>query len=134
VAQSGLKGQPLIPNPAELEDLVKKLAKEQIANPSSPVGVNPLGFSVDALDEQLMKGVTGYTVGGSSGSTAVVWTDLAESAQTLQPGSPGLVWKDEFGPPLPGGDLSFFRAPAVIDAPGMSADKLFNALAQSELK
>ncbi len=134
VARSGLKGQPLVPNPAVLEDRVKELAKEQIANPSSLVRVNPLGFSVDPLDEQLMKGVTGYTVGGSSGSTAVVWTDLAESAQTLHPGAPGLVWKDEFGQPLTAADLNLFRAPAVIEAPGMSADKLFNALAQSQLK
>ena len=134
VDRSGLKGQPLIPNPTVLQGRVNDIVKEQKANPSSLVGVNPMGFSVDRLEEQLMKGVTGYTVAGSAGSTAVVWTDLAESAQTLHPGAPGLVWKDEFGQPLSAGELNPFRAPVVVEAPGMSADQLFDALAQSQLR
>jgi hypothetical protein len=60
-----------------------------------------------------MKGVTGYTVAGPSGSTAVVWTDLAESAQSLHPGAPGLVWKNEFGQPLSAGYVNLRRAPVV---------------------
>jgi hypothetical protein len=134
VDRSGLKGQPLIPNPLVLEHRVDDFVKGQKASPSSLVGVNPMGFSVDPLEEQLMKGVTGYTVAGSSGSTAVIWTDLAESAHTLRPGAPGLVWKDEFGQPLSGDDLNLFRAPVVAEAPGMSADQLFNALTQSHLR
>ena len=134
VDRSGLRGQPLIPSPVVLENRVNEFVKEQKANPSSLVGVNPLGFSVDRLEEQLMKDVTGYTAAGSSGSTAVVWTDLAESAQTLHPGVPGLIWKDEFGQPLPAGELNLFRAPVVVEAPGMAADKLFNALVLSQLR
>jgi hypothetical protein len=91
-----------------------------------------MGFSIDRLEEQLMKGVTGYTVAGASGSTAVVWTDLPELAQSLHPGAPGLVWKNEFGQPLFAGDVNLRRAPVVVEAPGMSADQLFNALAQSQ--
>jgi hypothetical protein len=134
VERSGLKGQPLIPSPVVLENRVGDFVKEQKASPSSLVGVNSMGFSVDPLEEQLLKGVTGHTVAGSSGSTAVIWTDLAESAHTLRPGAPGLVWKDEFGQPLSADDLNLFQAPVVVEARGMSADRLFNGLAQSQLR
>ena len=134
VVLSGLKGQPLIPSPDVLEHRVDDFVKEQKASPSSLGGVNPMGFSVDPLEEQLMRGMTGYTVAGSTGSTVVIWTDLAESAHTLRPGASGLVWKDEFGQPLSAGDFNLFRAPIVVEAAGMSADKLFNALAQSQLR
>jgi hypothetical protein len=73
-ATSGLKANPLIPTPRPLEQRAPELAQAITRDPSSVVGVNIAGFSVDGLEEYLMGGVTGYILAGprTTGSRAVV--------------------------------------------------------------
>ena len=132
VAASGMKANPLIPSPRPLEQRASELAQAITRDPRSVVGVNIAGFSFDSLEEHLMDGVTGYILAGPTGSRAVVWTDEAASHSALGRMAGGLVWSDELGQPILPGVLDLYSSPAVVDAQGMPAEKLFAALLESQ--
>ena len=134
VATSGMKANPLIPSPSQLEARAEELAHAVTNDPASVVGVNILGFGSDRLDEHLLNGITGYILAGPTGSKAVMWTDVAAHRFALRPGARGLVWLDELGQPLRPGMLDLYDTPAVADAKGLPADQLFNALLASQVK
>ena len=134
VATSGMKANPLIPNPSHLEARVAELAQAITDDPASVVGVNILGLGSDLLEEQLMSGVNGYILAGPTGSKAVVWTDVAAHRSSLRMEAQGIVWLDELGQPLRRDKPDSYAAPAVADAKGMRADQLFKALLESQLK
>ena len=87
---------------------------------------------MDGLNQHLASGVLGSIVSSPAGSSAVLWTDVPSSAASLHLGAGGLNWRDEFGQPLEEGRLNLWEAPAVAEAPDMSPEKLFNALAKSQ--
>ncbi len=128
VAQSRIKGSPLIPEPRQLEQRVNELMETVNREPGNMGGVNISEFGTDSLVQHLMKGVSGVIVAGPTGSRAVLWTEEANFGESLKPGGPGLSWADEFGQPLRPGALDRLEAPVVIDALGMPSDKLFDAL------
>ncbi len=127
VARSSMKGHPLIPAPRPLEERASELIQAINRDPKSVSGVSIWGYSIDPLEEQLKDGIGGCIVAGPTGSRAMLWTDSARSGKSLRSGGQGLVWEDEFGQPLET-QLDLFAAPAVVDAPGIPADKLFDAL------
>lgn len=131
---SGMKANPLMPSPRPLEARATELAQAITSDPASVVGVNIFGFGSDSIEEHLLNGVTGYILAGPTGSKAVVWTDVAASRSALRPGTEGLVWLDELGRAIKPGTLDLYVAPAVADAKGMPANKLFDALLASQLK
>jgi hypothetical protein len=134
VATSGMKANPLIPDQHQLDARAAELAKAITNDPASVAGVNIFGFGSDTMEEQLMNGVAGYILAGPTGSKAVVWTDVAAHRSAMRPDMDGVVWLDELGQPLPRGTLDLYAAPAVADAKGMPADKLFKALLESQSK
>jgi hypothetical protein len=133
VATTGMKANPLMPSLSELEARAADLVEAVTRDPTSVVGVNISGFSIDSLEEHLMKGVTGYIAAGPTGARAVLWADVASSRSALRPGAAGLAWLDELGQPVKSGALDLFAAPVVVDARGMPVDKLFGALLESQL-
>ena len=133
IATAGMKANPLMPSLRELEARGAELVAAVTHEPTSVVGVNIFGFSIDGLDEHLLKGVTGYIAAGPTGARAVLWADAASSRSALRPGAAGLAWLDELGQPIKPGALDLFAAPLVVDAKGMTADKLFDALLESQL-
>ena len=118
VASAGIKGQPLIPDPAVLQARVKE--------------ITPEGYSVEGLEQHLAGGVLGSIVSTPVGSAAVLWTDVPSSAASLRLGAAGLNWRDEFGQPLEKTRLNLSEAPAVAEAPDMAPEKLFSVLARSQ--
>lgn len=90
------------------------------------------GYSADPLFQHLTNGVSGVIVSGPAGSRAVLWTDAQVVGVPVRSGAPGLTWQDEFGRPLRAGTHDLFASPLVVDAKGISADKLFDALAMSQ--
>jgi hypothetical protein len=118
VATAGIKGRPLIPDPAVLQARVKEITQE--------------GYSVDGLEQHLAHGVLGSVVSSPAGSAAVLWTDVPSSAASLRLGAARLNWRDEFGQPLEAGRLNLWEAPTVAEAPEMAPEKLFDALAKSQ--
>ena len=131
-SRANLKGRLLIPDPGVLSARWSSLI-HQVSHPRArAIDRNPGNYSVDTLFEHLQNGVGGTVVSGNWGSAAVVWTDLPGSKSALHPGRQGLAWKDEFGRPLKAGLLDLYMEPAVVVAKGMTADKLFNALALSQ--
>jgi hypothetical protein len=52
----------------------------------------------------------------------------------LQLEASGLLWQDELGHTIESKSANLLNSPAVLDGPGMAADKLFDSLmkAQSE--
>lgn len=133
IGTAGLKAAPLVPGLRELEDRAKELIQAISIDPKSVEGVNISGFAIDRLDEQLLRGVTGYLMAGPTGSRAVLWTDLDSSHLTLRSRAAGLAWLDEFGKPALLGELHVFDSPVVVDGRGMSAYKLFGALLMGQL-
>ena len=132
VSRAGLKGNPLIPDPATLGRRWSELLGKVSHNPPHTLDINPGSYSMDSLFEHLQQGVGGSVISGDWGSVAVVWTDLPESKAALRPGRQGLTWLDEFGRPLKPGSLNLYSGPVVVKAKGMPADKLFTALASSQ--
>jgi hypothetical protein len=130
VAASQMRGSPLIPAPRHLQEWTSELVQAMTQGPKSISGVNIAGFEVESLEEHLADGVGGTIVAGPTGSRAVLWTDLASSGKSLRPGGIGLRWEDEFGQPLNAG-FDLFEAPVVVDAQGVTSDKLFDALARA---
>ena len=131
-ARASLKGSLLIPDLSALSRRWSELVR-QVSHPSlHAIDRSPGGYSMDPLAEHLQRGVNGTIISGGWGSEAVVWTDLPGSKSALHPGRPGLVWLDEFGRPLKTGLLNLYSEPVVISAQGMTADKLFDALALSQ--
>jgi Domain of unknown function (DUF4838)/Glycosyl hydrolase family 67 N-terminus len=131
-ARTSLKGRLLVPDPEVLGRQWSELVR-QVSHPSPHVVEhNPASYSTDTLFEHLQRGVAGTIVSDDWGSVAVVWTDLPASKNALQPSRQGLVWLDEFGRPLKAGSLNLYTEPVVVRAQGMSADKLFDALAASQ--
>ena len=90
------------------------------------------GYSVDPLEQHLIKGVGGVIVSGPVGSRAVLWTDVQEVGVPVYPGAPGLTWQDEFGRQAALSNPHRFVSSLVVDARGKSADKLLDALAMSQ--
>jgi hypothetical protein len=132
IATSGMKANPLIPSPRELEERVAELDKAITRDPASVMGANMAGFRIDQLDEQLMDGVTGYILSGPSGSRAVVWTDVAAQRAALRERATTLVWSDELGQPIAPEAVDLYASPVLVDAKGLSADKLFDALLEGQ--
>jgi hypothetical protein len=133
VATSGMKGSPSMPSTRPLEERVTELAEAITHDPANVVGVNVSGFASDGLEEHLMNGVTGYILSGPTGSRAVVWTDVRAS-RFLRPRAEGLVLLDELGQPIKSGKLDLYASPLVVDAKGVPASKLFDALLESQLE
>jgi hypothetical protein len=133
VATAGMKANPLMPSLRELESRGSELVEAVTRDPTSLVGVSTSGFSIDSLEEHLMKGVRGYIAAGPTGARAVLWADVASSRAALRPGAAGLEWLDELGQPVKSGALDLFASPVVVDAKGMPEDKLFSALLESQL-
>ncbi len=134
VAISGMKASPLMPATQPLEERAAELAQSIVHDPAEVAGVNIAGFGSDELRQHMMNGVTGYILSGPTGSTAVIWTDAAASRSALQPGPSELVWRDEVGQPIKSGTPDLYASPVVIEAKGMPANKLFDALLGSQLK
>jgi hypothetical protein len=131
-SRANLKGRLLIPDPGVLGARWSSLI-HQVSHPRPrTIDRNPGNYSVDTLFEHLQNGVGGTVVSGNWGAAAVVWTDLPGSKAALHPGRQGLAWQDEFGRPLKAASLDLYTEPAVVVAKGMTADKLFNALALSQ--
>ena len=131
VATSGMKANPLMPDPSHLEARTAELIQAITNDPATAVGVNIFGFASDQLDEQLMRGVNGYILAGPTGSKAVLWTDVAAYRSSLH-GVHGIAWLDELGRPLSRNTPDLYAAPAVADAKGMPADQLFRTLIESQ--
>lgn len=129
---SGMKGNPLMPNPQALRQRVHDLEALVTTNPAKAVGANIAGYEAGDLAEHLMNGVSGYILGGPTGSRAVVWTDERSSRKAIHPRKKGLKWENEFGQPLKPGRIDLYSEPVLVGATGMSVDKLFDALAQSQ--
>jgi hypothetical protein len=133
IATAGMKGMPLIPGLQSLEARARELSEAITTDPKSVAGVNIGGFTIDRLDEQLIKSVTGYAAAGPTGSRAVLWTDVASSRLALRSGGSSLSWFDECGKPIGSGELDCFASAVVVEAKGMPVDKLFDALLKSQL-
>jgi hypothetical protein len=133
IATAGMKANPQAPGIREFEERARELTDSITSDPEGAAGVNAFGFALDRLDEQLMKGVTGFLMSGPTGSRAVLWTDVASSRSALRAAGEGMVWLDEFGKPVGSGRLDCFNAPVVVDAKGMPADKLFGAILKGQL-
>lgn len=134
IAISGMKANPLMPSDRPLEARATELYQAITSDPASVAGVNIFGFGSESVEEHLLNGVAGYVLAGPTGSRAVVWTDVAASRSAVRPGTKGLVWLDELGQPIKPGKLDLYAAPAVADAKGMPANKLFDALLKSQGK
>jgi hypothetical protein len=132
VTRSKLRGDPLMPDPSGLETRVRELLREESQAVSAVSNVNPQGFSIYPLYEQLAGGVGGRSIAGVSGSCAVLWADLPGPRRFLSSQAKGVEWRDEFGQLLTGEKVELSRAPVVAVAPGMAEDKLFDALAASQ--
>jgi hypothetical protein len=133
VATGGMKANPLMPSLRELEARAAELVAAATRDPTSVVGVNISGFSIDSVEEHLMQGVKGYIVAGPTGTRAVLWTNVASSRSALRLGAAGLALLDDLGRPIKPETLDLFAFPVVVDAKGMPADKLFGALLESQL-
>ena len=129
-----MKANPLMPTTQLLEERAAELAQSIVHDPADVGGVNIAGFGSDELRQHMMNGVTGYILSGPTGSTAVVWTDAAASRSALQPGPSELVWCDELGQPIKSGAPDLYASPVVVEAKGMPANELFDALLESQLK
>jgi len=64
----------------------------------------------------------------------VVWSDVEDSRHALRRGPRALVWLDELGQPVNSGALDRYQSPVVVEAEGMPANKLFEALLEDQLK
>lgn len=131
VSRSGMKGEPLIPDPEVLAKRWDELASESTHHSQRVLDLNPGGYSIDDLSEQLMHGVSGSVVSGKWGSVAVIWGDFSGLKAAFNRRN-GLVWLDEFGRPLKPGPIGLRSQPLVVRAKGMRADKLFDAIAASQ--
>jgi len=128
VATSKMEGAPLIPSPRQLQERASELVQAAMRDPQSMRGVNIAGFEVNSLHEHLPAGVSGRIVAGPTGSRAVLWTDLPSGEEFMRARFEGLKGEDEFGQPLKAG-LDLLGVPVVVDAPGITSDKLFDAVA-----
>ncbi len=131
IATAGMKANPQAPGVSALEERAKELMGAITIDPDGAAGMNVFGYALDRLDEQLMKGVTGFLAAGPTGSRAVLWSEDARSRSALRATGEGLTWLDEFGRPAEGVDR--YKAPVVAEAKGMAADKLFAALLKGQL-
>ena len=131
IATAGMKANPQSPGVGALEERARELTQAITVDAESAAGVNLFGYALDRLDEQLMKGVTGFLAAGPTGSRAVLWSDVAASRSALRATGDGLTWLDEFGRPV--STVDCFKAAVVVEAKGMAADKLFFALLKSQL-
>jgi len=132
VARSGLKGSPLIPDPRPLEEWAGELTGLVYRDAASASGLNPWGFSVDPLIQHLEEGLSGFIVAGPSGSKAVLWTDLKDSARKLPAVAAGIPFSDEFGQPLKRENLDLTNSPLIVEGKGIPAEKLFGILAPDQ--
>jgi hypothetical protein len=119
VGRSGIKGEPLVPDPAVMADRVRELQGE--------------GYSVWGIVHRMRKGVNGYIVESAFGSRAVVWTDMEGSKPAMEVRVAGLSWRDEFGQPFAASSLTLSSSPAIVEGPGFSTIKLFDALMASQV-
>ena len=133
VGNSGIKGSPLIPGTQQLEQRAAELGQAIFRDAAKLAGVNISGFASDRLEEQLMNGLSGYVLSGPTGSKAVVWSDVEDSRHALRRGPMALVWLDELGQPINSGASDLYRFPVVVEAKGMPADKLFDALHENQV-
>jgi hypothetical protein len=120
MGHANLKGEPLLPSAAPLHDEVGHLVDG--------------AFSVDPLAEQLLSGVSGSIVSGPQGSEAILWTDVAPSAQGFRAGSSDVKWEDEFGNQLSADTIKLANFPVLVEARGVPADKLFDVLLTAQRK
>ncbi len=133
ITTAGMKASLGMPSMQSLEGRAAELFNACTIDPKSVAGVNIAGFAIDRLEEQLMKGVTGYCAAGPTGSRAILWADVDSSRWALRSGTAGLSWFDEFGKPVNSGELDLVAFPVLVDAKGMPVDKLFGALLKSQL-
>lgn len=114
IARSGLKGDPMLPDPGVLQPRVSELLGE--------------GYTLESLC-QYLDGLSGYLATGPSASSAVLWTDLNTPVSASGSASSRLEWRDEFGQSIGSFPLHPLTSPVVAHAKGLSSHELFDALA-----
>jgi hypothetical protein len=115
VGQSGLRGEPILGDPAVLAAKLRGLARK--------------GFlHVDPLGQHLPHGISGATMDAGNDSAAVLYTDIPGPVIATGTTQAGIEWRDEFGQSLAGSRVDLARGPAIVEMRGNGPDRLIDAV------